>query len=45
MGKWQMASGNDMQAHEGTYAGFMTLLKFTIPVLVVIAIVVIKLIS
>ncbi len=40
-----MASGNDMKAHEGTYAGFMNLIKYSIPVLVVITIVVIKLIS
>lgn len=40
-----MASGNDMKAHEGTYEGFMTLLKFSIPVLVVITVVVIALIS
>lgn len=40
-----MASGNDMKAHQGTYDGFMTLIKVTIPVLAVITIVVIKLIS
>lgn len=40
-----MASGNDMKAHEGTYEGFMTMLKVSIPVLVVITVVVIALIS
>lgn len=40
-----MASGNNMKAHQGTYDGFMALIKVSIPVLVVITIVVIKLIS
>ena len=40
-----MASGNNMKAHQGTYGGFMSLIKVSIPVLVVITIVVIKLIS
>jgi hypothetical protein len=40
-----MASGNDMQAHEKTYAGFMGLLKWTMPLIAVIAIFVIVQIS
>jgi hypothetical protein len=41
----QMASANDMQAAQKTYAGFITLLKFAIPVLVAIAAFVIVTIS
>ncbi len=36
-----MASGNDMQAHEKTYAGFMGLLKWSLPLIAVISIFVI----
>jgi hypothetical protein len=40
-----MASGNDMKAAEKTYSGFIGLLKWTIPVIAVLVIVVILLIS
>lgn len=38
-------SANDMQAHERTYGGFINLLKWTLPVIILITIVVILLIS
>ena len=40
-----MASGNDMKAHQGTYGSFITLLKWTVPVLAVTGLIVIILIS
>jgi len=40
-----MGSANDMQAANKTYAGFITLLKFSIPVIAVIAVVVVVVIS
>ena len=40
-----MASGNDMKAHASTYDGFITLIKVSIPVLTVIAILVMTLIT
>lgn len=40
-----MASGNEMKAAESTYSGFIGLIKWTIPVVALIAIVVIVLIS
>ncbi|MFM5906293.1 MAG: aa3-type cytochrome c oxidase subunit IV [Novosphingobium sp.] len=40
-----MASGNDMKAHEATYGGFLGLLKFSIPVVIVITVIVLALIS
>lgn len=40
-----MASANDMQAANKTYAGFLTLLKFALPAVAAIAILVIILIS
>lgn len=40
-----MASGNDMQAHNATYAGFIDLLKWSIPAIAVIVILVVLLIS
>ena len=40
-----MASGNDMKAAEATYGGFLTLLKWGIGVVVVVAVIVITLIS
>jgi hypothetical protein len=36
-----MASGNDMQAHEKTYSGFMSLLKWAMPAIALVAIFVI----
>ena len=38
-------SGNDLKAHEQTYGGFISLLKWTLPVIVLITLVVILLIS
>lgn len=40
-----MASGNDMKAAERTYSGFIGLIKWAIPVIAVIVIVVVLLIS
>jgi hypothetical protein len=40
-----MASGNDMKAHQGTYGGFINLLKWTVPALAILALLVIVLIS
>jgi hypothetical protein len=36
-----MATGNDMKAHKGTYSGFIALLKWSVPVLAIIVLVVI----
>jgi hypothetical protein len=38
-------SANDMKAHEQTYGGFINLLKWTLPVILLITIVVILLIA
>ena len=43
--KEAMASANDMKAHNGTYEGFISLLKVSIPVLAIITAVVIALIA
>lgn len=40
-----MASGNDMKAAEKTYGGFIGLLKWSVPAIAVLVIVVILLIS
>ena len=40
-----MASGNDMKAHQGTYGSFIALLKWTVPLLAIIGLLVIVLIS
>jgi hypothetical protein len=40
-----MASGNDIKFHNATYEGFITLLKWSTPLVVLIAAVVIVLIS
>ena len=40
-----MATGNDMKAHGATYEGFIGLIKWSIPVIAVIAVIVILLIS
>lgn len=40
-----MASGNDMKAHAGTYDGFIGLLKWSVPLLAVIALVVVLIIA
>ena len=41
----KMDSANEMKAHEKTYGGFIGLIKWTVPVVVVITIVVILLIA
>jgi hypothetical protein len=38
-------SANDMKAHERTYGGFLNLLKWTLPVVVVITLLVVLLIA
>ena len=40
-----MASGNDMQAHNATYQGFIDLIKWSIPPIALIVILVVFLIS
>lgn len=40
-----MAAGNDMKAHTSTYGSFITLLRWSVPILAVIALAVILLIS
>lgn len=40
-----MASGNDMKTAETTYSGFLTMLKFAMVAVAIIAIIVIKLIA
>ena len=40
-----MASGNDMKAHEATYGGFMTLLKWGIAAVILVTVLVISLIT
>ena len=40
-----MATGNDMKAHGATYEGFIGLVKWTIPVVAVITIIVVLIIS
>jgi hypothetical protein len=40
-----MASGNDMKFHNSTYEGFLTLLKWSAPVIILITALVIVLIA
>ena len=40
-----MATGNDMKAHAGTYGGFITLLKWSVPIIVIITMIVVLLIA
>ena len=40
-----MASGNDMKAHAGTYDGFIGMLKWSLPLIVLIAAVVVLIIA
>jgi hypothetical protein len=40
-----MASGNDMKAHQGTYGSFVTLLKWSVPILAIIALLIVILIA
>lgn len=36
-----MATGNDMKAHKGTYSGFIALLKWSVPVLAILTLIII----
>ncbi|MFN3510497.1 aa3-type cytochrome c oxidase subunit IV [Tsuneonella troitsensis] len=36
-----MATGNDLKAHEGTYGGFISLLKWSVPILAIITLLVV----
>jgi hypothetical protein len=36
-----MATGNDMKAHKGTYGGFITLLKWSVPFLAILTLIII----
>jgi hypothetical protein len=36
-----MATGNDMKAHKGTYGGFITLLKWSVPFVAIITFIII----
>ena len=40
-----MATGNDMKAHQGTYGGFIALLKWSVPLIAVIALIIVLLIA
>jgi hypothetical protein len=40
-----MATGNDIKAHQGTYGSFVSLLKWTVPSIAVIALIVVVLIA
>ena len=40
-----MASGNDMKAHASTYEGFTTLLKWTVPLTAITALIVVLIIA
>lgn len=40
-----MASANDMKAHKGTYGSFVALLKWTVPAIALIALVIVILIA
>jgi hypothetical protein len=40
-----MAAGNDMKAHRGTYGSFIALLKWAVPILAIVALIVVLLIS
>lgn len=40
-----MATGNDMKAHNGTYGGFINLLKWSVPFLAILTLVIVVAIS
>jgi hypothetical protein len=40
-----MATGNDMKAHKGTYGGFVTLLKWSVPLLAILTLLIVILIA
>jgi hypothetical protein len=40
-----MATGNDMKAHKGTYSSFISLLKWTVPFLAILTLLILVLIA
>ncbi|MFN6936626.1 MAG: aa3-type cytochrome c oxidase subunit IV [Tsuneonella sp.] len=36
-----MATGNDMKAHNGTYGGFISLLKWSVPILAILTLLIV----
>lgn len=40
-----MATGNDMKAHKGTYGSFIGLLKWTVPFLAILTLLILVLIA
>ena len=40
-----MATGNDIKAHKGTYGSFIGLLKWTVPILAVLTLLIVILIA
>lgn len=44
-GDRRMASGNDMKAHASTYGAFIGLLKWSVPLIAIIAVVVVLVIA
>jgi hypothetical protein len=36
-----MATGNDMKAHQGTYGGFINLLKWSVPIIAIITLLIV----
>ena len=40
-----MATGNDIKAHQGTYGGFVTLLKWSVPLLALLTLLIVILIA
>ncbi|MFA9200008.1 MAG: aa3-type cytochrome c oxidase subunit IV [Cypionkella sp.] len=40
-----MATGNDMKAHRGTYGGFITLLKWSVPLIALLTLLILVLIA
>lgn len=40
-----MATGNDMKAHKGTYGSFIALLKWTVPSLAILTLLILVLIA
>lgn len=36
-----MATGNDMKAHQGTYGGFISLLKWSVPITAILTLIIV----
>lgn len=36
-----MATGNDIKAHQGTYGGFINLLKWSVPIIAIITLLIV----